>query len=148
VAQRLCAWEVVGLRESIKVLVVKCGDCGEKQLWDECTSWRQCTACGSMVVLKTISQRDLDDARAAMLKTFKELGKPVPAQLNVAYSDYATYVLGIEDIERLKQLSREIAREKKIEEQKRSVKKRGRAATAYSLRASRSARRKAACLIF
>ncbi|MEW5955735.1 MAG: hypothetical protein AB1626_04345 [Candidatus Micrarchaeota archaeon] len=126
----------MGLRESIKALVVRCGDCGEKQLWDECTTWRQCTACGSMVVLKTIAQSDLEQARAAMFKAFKELGKPTPTQINVAYSDYTTYVLGIEDIERLKQLSRDIARAKKVQEEKRSAKKR----EEYARRAARAAR--------
>jgi len=106
------------VRESIKALVVRCGDCGEKQLWDECTTWRQCTACGSMVVLKTIAQTDLEQARAAMFKAFKELGKPAPTQINVAYSDYTTYVLSIEDIERLKQLSRDVARVKKEKDAK------------------------------
>jgi len=127
---------VMAVRESIKALVVRCGDCGEKQLWDECTTWRQCTACGSMVVLKTIAQGDLEQSRTAMFKAFKELGKPTPTQINVAYSDYTTYVLGIEDIERLKQLSRDIARGKKVEEEKRSVKKRAE----YAKCAARAAR--------
>ena len=101
------------LRESIKALVVECGDCGEKQLWSEETTWRPCNSCGSMVVLKTISQIDLDGARESMPKVLAEMGKPAPVKPCVAYSDYTTYVLSIEDIERLKQLSRQIARDKK-----------------------------------
>ncbi|MGC8851102.1 MAG: hypothetical protein ACP5O3_02610 [Candidatus Micrarchaeia archaeon] len=95
--------------------MVRCGNCGEKQLWDECTTWRQCSACGSMVVLKTISQSDLEAAREAMKKALRELGLPEPKSVNVAYSDYTTYVLGIEDVERLKQLSREM-KKKELEE--------------------------------
>lgn len=110
-------------RETVKAIVVRCGNCGEKQLWEESMTWRQCTSCGSMVVLKTISQTDLDMARDAMKKALRELGQPEPKSVTVAYSDYTTYVLGIEDIERLKLLARE---EKKKE--KEAVESRAKAA--------------------
>lgn len=102
------------VRETVKAIVVRCGNCGEKQLWSEDMTWRHCTSCGSMVVLKTISQTDLDNARDAMKQALKELGHPEPKSVTVAYSDYTTYVLSIEDIERLKLLSREA---KKLEKE-------------------------------
>ncbi|MFH0971438.1 MAG: hypothetical protein V1835_02615, partial [Candidatus Micrarchaeota archaeon] len=90
------------MNESIKVLVVMCGSCNARQVWDSQMKHKVCGECSSNVVLKTASPEDLKGVKA-------RVGK---AQL--IFSNYLVYSLSPEDVEQAIAIKRD--RQKQMKE--------------------------------
>ena len=100
------------MNESVKLYLVTCSNCKNRQVWDSGTPYKVCNECDSAVVLRTASN---DQLRAA---------KEQASQYPLAFSTYLVYTLGPEDIEvavmekkrRQNKLKEEVAERKQFAE--------------------------------
>lgn len=95
----------------MKVFVVSCDSCGEKQIWGEERVVNGCNSCESTLVKKTISGEDLTRV------------KQLSPDTAITYSDYQVYSIFPEDVERIRAENRAA---KKAAFQKKGFKKKNR----------------------
>lgn len=77
--------------DGLKVIVVTCNSCGNKMLWNYETKAHECNNCDCTVVLKTISEKDLQPIK-----------KKANGNINISYSDYTIHKLSVSDVEKIK----------------------------------------------
>lgn len=82
------------MTETTKITIVACGNCGYKQFWEQNSLFMKCKSCNAVMALKTISGNQIKDIK----NSFKD------PSLKIAYSDYRTYPLKIEEVENAKKL--------------------------------------------
>ncbi len=87
------------MREGLKVFVVTCDKCGEKQIWNDDRVANDCDSCDSLLVKKTISDLDLKKV------------KSYPEAASITFSDYQVYSIYPEDVERIREHNRAVKRE-------------------------------------
>ena len=75
------------MNESVKLYLVTCSNCKNRQVWDAATPYKVCNECDSAVVLRTASTEQLQAA------------KTQAAEYPLAFSTYLVYTLGPEDVE-------------------------------------------------
>src|SRR3989338_4095642 len=80
------------MANTVKLFVVECGDCKNKYVWPSTDTAGVCNECSSGMVLKTISDEDLKEAKNELS------GK------NIVYSNYAVHILSVQDVERMQKL--------------------------------------------
>ncbi len=95
------------MNDSIKVYVVNCGGCNNKQVWDSSYRYKVCDECNSTVVLKTASPEDL--------KIVKSTNGKGPLR----FSNYFVYSLNVEDVEEAVAIKRERQKKMKTEVEER-----------------------------
>ncbi|MFH0712945.1 MAG: hypothetical protein V1722_05915 [Candidatus Micrarchaeota archaeon] len=86
--------------ETIKATIITCSNCGYDQFFDVLKKFKICPSCSHGIVMRTASGLELNEIKAAIIAagaSAKEL----------AYSDYRTYSLTVEEIRELKKLARE-----------------------------------------
>jgi hypothetical protein len=88
----------VNVKEGLKVFVVTCDKCGDKQIWNADRVAHQCDSCESLLVKKTISDADLKQV------------KSYPDSATITFSDYNVYSVYPEDVEKMYAEKREIKR--------------------------------------
>ncbi len=81
------------MANTVKIFVVECGECKNKYVWPSSDSAGVCNECNSGLVLKTISDEQLKQAKDEML-----------ADRNVVYSNYNVHILSVQDVERMQKL--------------------------------------------
>jgi transcription elongation factor Elf1 len=82
------------MTETNKITIVTCGNCGYKQFWNQNSLFMNCKSCNAVMILKTISGAQIKEVKSS----FKD------PSLKIAYSDYRTYPLKIEEVENAKKL--------------------------------------------
>ncbi len=100
------------MNDSVKLFLVTCGSCKNRQVWDSSTNYRICNECDSAVVLRTASYEQLQQVKTQVQ------GQPL------TFSQYLVYTLGPEDVDfavtekkrRQKQLKEDIAERKEYAE--------------------------------
>ncbi len=75
------------MNDSVKLYLVTCSNCKNRQVWDSATPFKVCNECDSAVVLRTASTEQLQAA------------KKQAAELPLAFSTYLVYTLSPEDVE-------------------------------------------------
>lgn len=86
--------------ETIKATIITCSNCGYDQFFDVSRKFKLCPSCGHAIVMRTASGPELNEIKNNM----KAAGVVVT---DLAYSDYRTYSLTVEEIRELKKLARE-----------------------------------------
>ena len=86
--------------ETIKATIITCSNCGFDQFFDVAKKFKVCPSCSQVIVMRTASGNELIDIKNNM-KAVGVIGK------DLAYSDYRTYSLTVEEIRDLKKLARE-----------------------------------------
>ena len=86
--------------ETIKATIITCSNCGFDQFFDLSKKFKVCPSCSHAIVMRTASGPELKDIKDNM-----KLEGVVTKEL--AYSDYRTYSLTVEEIRELKKLARE-----------------------------------------
>ena len=97
------------MNNGLKVIIVTCEQCRSKQVWNYDTKANECPSCESVVVLKTISDRDLQFVK----KRLTSNGNPI------IYSDYYIHKISVDDVE-LAREKRHIAKQA-IKESKKAL---------------------------
>ncbi len=77
------------MKEGLKVFVVACEKCGDKQIWDADRVAHPCDSCETLLVKKTISDADLKQV------------KSYPDSASIAFSNYNVYSVYPEDVEKM-----------------------------------------------
>ncbi|MBI5228620.1 hypothetical protein HY991_00810 [Candidatus Micrarchaeota archaeon] len=90
----------------LKIILVTCGSCGTKQLWNYETKAEVCPSCESTMVLKTVSNKDLQSIKEQICKArngnlrngngLKRNGS------SLSYSDYLIYKITANEVESIK----------------------------------------------
>ena len=86
--------------EIIKATIITCSNCGFDQFFDISRKFKVCPSCNHVIVQRTASGPELvlikNDLKAAGVGSNE-----------LAYSDYRTYSLTVEEIKALKKVARE-----------------------------------------
>ncbi len=88
------------MMECIKATIITCSNCGYDQFFDTCRKFKACPSCGRVVIMRTVAGKELNE-----IKT--EIKVEGVAGNDLAYSDYRTYSLTIDEIRDLKKIARE-----------------------------------------
>ncbi|MFH1247506.1 MAG: hypothetical protein V1644_03940 [Candidatus Micrarchaeota archaeon] len=88
------------MMETIKATIITCSNCGFDQFFDVTRKFKVCPSCGHVIVMRTASGSELVEIKNGM-KAVGVIGN------DLAYSDYRTYSLTVEEIRDLKKLARE-----------------------------------------
>ncbi len=86
--------------ETIKATIITCSNCGFNQFFDVTRKFKVCPSCTHVIVMRTASGTELADIKNNM-KAVGIIGN------DLAYSDYRTYSLTVEEIRELKKVARE-----------------------------------------